>query len=60
MGKDNDDDDCLSFHTDNCLSVRIPEAVQIVAVGRVHTILHHTSQFPLARPGEVPLKQIKP
>lgn len=47
--------DCLSFHTDDCLSVRIPEAVQIVAVGRVHTILHHTSQFPLARPGEIPL-----
>lgn len=46
----------MSFHTNDCLSVSVPKAVQIVAVGRVHAILHHTSQFPLPCPGEISLK----
>lgn len=46
---------CYFFHTDHCLSVGIPEAVQIVAVGGVHAILHNTCQFPLPSPGEISL-----
>lgn len=48
------------YCTNNCLSVCISEAVQIITVGWVHAILHHTSQFPLPCPGEISLKQIKP
>lgn len=48
---------CLLFHTNDCLSVSIPESVQIVAVGRVHSILHHASQFPLPCPGKISLEQ---
>lgn len=46
-----------SRRTDDRLPVGVSEAVQIVAVGGVHAVLHHAGQLPLSCPCEVSLQQ---